>query len=207
MLLIDLPGHGDSDKPDTWSYTIEDEADLLAKLLRQLGYTSADLAGHSMGGSIAVATAWRHPDLINRLAMAEPTLDPGTGVLSAHIARQPENRFVTRGYQGVMAEIRRQATGGNVHAARLLTTYSQASPVALHRSSVSLLAVRSPTFRDQLESLSIPRVMIIGDQTPPLAPPLTDPAITRLVVERAGHMMMIDNPDGFARAVAQALMI
>lgn len=205
LLFIDFPGYGASDKPDSWSYSMEDQADTLASVIETLVEGPVDLVGHSMGGSIAIATATRRRDVINRLVVAEPNLDPGVGELSVHIASQSETRFVERGYRALVHQTRREATRGDNAAARFLVTLEQASPVALHRSSVSLLAGRSPTFREQLESLDTPRATITGANTPPLVPALSDPRIVHYLVENAGHVMMVENPDAFAVAVNAAI--
>jgi len=153
--LVDAPGFGDSDAPEGWSYGMEAQADLLAALIQQVAAVPVTLLGHSMGGSIAIALAHRHPGLVARLVVAEPNLDPGAGTLSGHIARQAEAGFVARGYQRLLYQTRREAARGDRVAGRFLVTLEQASPVALHRSAVSLRAKRSPTFRQQLEALPI----------------------------------------------------
>ena len=202
--FLDAPGHGTSDRPPGWSYSIEAHADALAALLYQVAISPITLVGHSMGGSIGIAMAIRHPGLISRLVVAEPNLDPAAGNLSGHVARQSEGRFVERGYRALTYQTRREASRGDLVAARFLITLQQASPVAIHRSAVSLRADRSPTFREQLEGLAIPRTVIWGERTSPLVPPLLDPAITHEVIADAGHVMMVDNPEGFAAAVSRA---
>src|SRR5438477_5459859 len=51
-LLIDLPGHGQSDKPDV-PYTQERFARAVDAVMRDAGVQHAVLAGHSMGGPVA----------------------------------------------------------------------------------------------------------------------------------------------------------
>jgi pimeloyl-ACP methyl ester carboxylesterase len=78
----------------------------------------------------------------------------------------------------------------------------------MHRSAVSLIADRHPTFRRQFLALSIPRTFIFGEEN------LPNPEVERLssegihvcVVEKAGHDMMSDNPNGFAQAIVAALL-
>lgn len=137
--------------------------------------------------------------------MAEPNLDPSVGDLSVHIARQTESGFTNRGYSALVFQVRRQAARGDYAAAYFLETVARSSPIAMHRSSISLLADRNPTFREQFESLAMPRATITGDRTPPLDPPLADPEIAHYIVKDAGHVMMLDNPDGFANAIGHAL--
>src|SRR5882724_10588068 len=50
-LLIDLPGHGQSDKPET-AYTMEHFARAIDGVLRDAGVERAELVGHSMGGPV-----------------------------------------------------------------------------------------------------------------------------------------------------------
>jgi pimeloyl-ACP methyl ester carboxylesterase len=205
LFLIDLPGFGDSAGPDEWPYTMEAHADILATLIPTIASRPVVVVGHSMGGSIAIALAHHHPGIVPRLVVAEPGLDPGSGMLSAHIARQTEAAFVARGYLRLLYQTRREAERGSAVAGRFLVTLEQASPVALWRSAVSLLAERSPTLRQQLEGLAIPRTMIRGALTPPLDPPLADPEIAQVVIENAGHVMMTEQPAAFAAVVHRAL--
>lgn len=205
MIAVDALGFGDSDRPADWPYTIEAHADIIASVIRQVTTPPVALVGHSMGGSIAIALTSRHPDIVERLIVAEPNLDPGVGTLSSHISRQSETRFVARGYQALVYQTEREAARGDAVAARFLVTLRQASPVALYRSAASLLADRTPTLREQFEGFRLPRAILWGALTPPLAPPLLDAAIRHLTVADAGHVMMIENPDGFAQAVADAV--
>jgi pimeloyl-ACP methyl ester carboxylesterase len=52
-LLIDLPGHGQSAKPDV-SYTQERFARAIDAVMRDAGVDHAVLVGHSMGGPVAL---------------------------------------------------------------------------------------------------------------------------------------------------------
>lgn len=70
---VDLRGHGESDKPEQ-SYTIEGFADDVAWMCGELGVSHAVLAGHSMGGAVALALAAAHPQLCQALVMLDPAI-------------------------------------------------------------------------------------------------------------------------------------
>ena len=72
-ISVDLRGHGESDKPEQ-AYAIEAFADDVAWMCGELGVSNAVLAGHSMGGAIALATAARRPDLCSALVMLDPAI-------------------------------------------------------------------------------------------------------------------------------------
>jgi pimeloyl-ACP methyl ester carboxylesterase len=59
-LLIDLPGHGQSAKPET-PYTEERFARAVGAVMSDAGVEKAVLVGHSMGGNVAVTFAGMYP--------------------------------------------------------------------------------------------------------------------------------------------------
>lgn len=62
VVAVDLRGHGESDKPEQ-EYTVAGFADDLAWLCRELGIHKPVVAGHSLGGMVALELAARFPDL------------------------------------------------------------------------------------------------------------------------------------------------
>ena len=64
----DLPGFGLSDKR-RWSYDVRDIADLVAAMMEEKGIERADLVAHSWGASVALALAARHPKRVKRLVL------------------------------------------------------------------------------------------------------------------------------------------
>ena len=68
--LVDLPNHGQSDWTDTLDYA--HMAALVAEFIRDwAGTTPVVLLGHSMGGRSAMQVALRHPELVERLVVAD----------------------------------------------------------------------------------------------------------------------------------------
>lgn len=66
VIAVDLQGHGrtaDSDRP----LSVELMADDVAELLKQLNLGRADVFGYSLGGGVALQTAIRHPDVVNKV--------------------------------------------------------------------------------------------------------------------------------------------
>lgn len=49
VIALDLPGHGYSSRPDTFTYSMDDMADILKQFLDQKGIESAHMIGFSMG--------------------------------------------------------------------------------------------------------------------------------------------------------------
>jgi len=68
VIALDLPGHGDSDPP-AGDYSLGAHACAIRDLLLALGQRSATIVGHSLGGGVALQTAYQFPDRIERLML------------------------------------------------------------------------------------------------------------------------------------------
>ena len=75
----EMPGWGDSEKPNV-PYTFEWYADWLAELLQVRNTGPVLVAGHSMGATIALVFALRHPSLVRKLALLNPIVRGSDGV-------------------------------------------------------------------------------------------------------------------------------
>jgi pimeloyl-ACP methyl ester carboxylesterase len=72
VIVVELQGHGHTaDRDQPLSY--EQMADDTAELLKQLKINSADFFGYSMGGTVAVGVAVRHPELARKVAILGST--------------------------------------------------------------------------------------------------------------------------------------
>lgn len=69
VLALDLPGHGDSDKPKNISYDPAAGARLIHRLLPALGVERVSLVGSSAGGLIVGMYALAHPQQVERLVL------------------------------------------------------------------------------------------------------------------------------------------
>jgi pimeloyl-ACP methyl ester carboxylesterase len=69
VYLPDLPGYGQSERPEKFSYSVTDEGKVVVDLMDQLGLHQTDLCGWSMGGWIVQRMAAAHPDRIRKLVL------------------------------------------------------------------------------------------------------------------------------------------
>ncbi|MEU8957944.1 alpha/beta hydrolase [Streptomyces sp. NPDC048518] len=199
-LFVDLPGHGLSDRPADFGYTLEDHAGALASVLDQARLTGVEVVAHSMGGSVAIVLAHRRPDLVSRLVLTEANLDPHPPATagSSGIATYPEEEFV-RG--GGFARVLEQV--GTEWSATMRLT----DPLALHRSATGLVAGTHPTMRRMLMGLTTERIYVQGELSGELAgeSELTASGARVVTVPDAGHNVMFDDAEAFAGVVAGRL--
>jgi pimeloyl-ACP methyl ester carboxylesterase len=200
-ILIDLLGHGYSDAPPSFSYSLTDHAETVAALLDDLDLKACALFGHSMGGAVAITLAAIRPDLVSRLILAEPNLDRGGGFISKFIAGYSEDEFVTTGHQALLARVGQLGFQTSVGSFRVCDSRG------LYRSGVELVNATTPTMRERLYGMDIPRAVLVGERSHPEKDleELPPHGVEVHVILNATHDMMIDNPSGVAAAITAAL--
>jgi pimeloyl-ACP methyl ester carboxylesterase len=98
VVLLDLLGHGRSDKPTHASeYRIDSYADQVVALLDHLGVDQAVLGGISLGANVSLFAASHHPERVRALVLEMPVLERAVPpsalvfapiVLAAHYGRR-----------------------------------------------------------------------------------------------------------------------
>jgi abhydrolase domain-containing protein 6 len=69
VIIPDLPGFGDSSKPQDAKYNIMSQVERLNLFVKELKLTKFNIIGNSMGGSIAGNYAVEYPDMVKTLAL------------------------------------------------------------------------------------------------------------------------------------------
>jgi 2-hydroxy-6-oxonona-2,4-dienedioate hydrolase len=97
----DLPGFGDSEKPPQ-VLNLAELTDCLVAWTRAYGLERAVFLGNSVGCQLVVRLAVRHPDLVERVVLQGPTMDP-----EARTMRQQTWRWIwnSRGERGSLTPI------------------------------------------------------------------------------------------------------
>jgi pimeloyl-ACP methyl ester carboxylesterase len=72
VLALDLPGFGNSDKPDI-PYSLDLFADFINKFMEAKNVDKAVLVGNSMGGEIAILVSLKYPDKVHQLVLVDST--------------------------------------------------------------------------------------------------------------------------------------
>ena len=83
-IAVELRGHGRSDPPGNGDYRLPSLAGDLEAAVDALGLERFALAGHSLGGGVAVAYAGAHPERVERLFLLDATGD-GTRLPAAEV--------------------------------------------------------------------------------------------------------------------------
>ncbi|MFD1787865.1 alpha/beta fold hydrolase [Sphingomonas floccifaciens] len=201
VILIDLLGHGYSDRPAAFGYGVLDHAEVIRDFVEGIGLGPVDIYGHSMGGSVAIDAAGLLGDRVRRLILSEANLDSGGGEFSRPIAAASEADYVDGGHLRACEDA--MAAGDEGWAA----TMRAASAAAVHRGASSLVAGGSPDWRAGFLTHPARKTFVFGEHSlpDPDADMLRSNGVQVLVVPNAGHSMSLENPHGLAAAIATGL--
>ena len=206
-LLVDFLGHGYSDKPIDFAYRLEDHARTIVDLLDATGMRECGLVGHSMGGGVAILVATARPRVVSLLVMAEGNVGPDDD--AEPFGGLSEEEFVGHAFDDLLAGQAKEADAQprGLRAAHLGMT-RLLEPRAIYREGVSMGHETNPPLRSTLGGLTMPRWYLAGelsDPEPELEQELASLGVGWKVVPKTGHPMGLQNPAGFAKAVADVL--
>jgi len=208
LIVIDLPGHGQSDKPQA-NYTMDFFADAVLEVLRAEKIEKAIFIGHSMGGAVLARICHRAPEKIAGLISVDGLLcrPPGT----PEQARAMVSPFATPHYlehakgfistffpvpgsenlrDRVMAEM--LATPQHVMLGAMLGMFGEDQPdwiLQKVNAPVAAINARSPWWNDRYEQY-------VRSLTP---------QSDYVMMDNVGHFLMMEKPAEFNAALSSVL--
>lgn len=204
VLVYDCRGHGTSDKPPG-PYTVELFARDLADLLDHVGWTSAVVAGASMGGCIALAFAAAYPARTAALGLIDTTAWYG-----AQAPQQWAERGARAASDGMSALVEFQTTRwfGDTFRAEHPEVVRQCVEAFLRNDVPAYMAtctmLGAADLRAALPGMSMPAAIVVGDEdyaTPVAMAEAMQRAIkgsTLTILQGARHLTPLEAPDRIA---------
>ncbi len=211
VLAVDLPGHGRSGGDPLPS--IGALADWVVALLDAAGVAQAALVGHSMGSLVALDTAARHPDRVERIALLGTALPMAVAepLLAAAAANDHAaiDGLMIWGHS-LAGQLGGTGTPGIHVMAEATRLMERAAPGVLHADLNACNAYGEPL--DKLDAIRCPALLLLGEQDL-----LTPRRATQAVAERiadtrtvtlpgCGHMMTAEQPDAVLDALRDFLL-
>ncbi|MBZ0269879.1 alpha/beta hydrolase [bacterium] len=219
--------------PDDADYSMGEQVDDLAALLRSLAAGPVHLVGHSYGAFVALLLAVREPQLVRSLVLAEPPVitlfvssRPKPSELLRLLFRRPRTAtaIVRFGATGIVPATAAARRGDMDDAMRIFGRAVLGAEFHGNLSSARLEQVRAnairseftgsgfPPLRDaDLRALSIPTLLISGERSPALFHRLLDrleellPYARRVEIPGASHIMYEDNAPACHAAIRSFL--
>ncbi len=220
VITYDARGQGRSEAPgDPAAYTQPIMVEDLHQLITHLGLTRPVVCGLSMGGNVVLNLALAHPEAVAGVVVC------GTGAGSEKPEAWAETTI--QGWIGLLEGPGVEAFAEMYLADPILADYADRSPAAreflwnaitsntAHGLALGLRGVvgRRPTIyslRDRLARVAVPASIVVGDRDhwcTQVAAFLaaTIPGAELIEIADSGHMVNLEQPEQFNRAVTRFL--
>ncbi|MGW6935946.1 alpha/beta fold hydrolase [Lentzea sp. NPDC054927] len=224
LLMPDLRGCGRSGRAP--EYHPDGVVEDLVWVLDAFEVERADVLGHSYGGMVAQRFAITHPERVRSLIVSGSSVLPvppdafeGWAERDEILAAQedpwqredltPEQCVRADAFAAVEANVRR-ATQVPGYLKRLGEVRFGAEWVRRLQAG-GLVSPRLPDAARRIADLDVPVLLLHGRQDMTFPVGLIDPTLdlipraTAVVLDDAGHMLHVDEPDGYLRAVREFL--
>lgn len=204
VIALDLPGFGDSSKPDA-SYDVGTQAERVSAFVKALDVGKVHVVGNSMGGQIAALLASRHPEQVLSLALFDNAgvTSPKKSEFYEILERGEPNPLVARDAEGFaklinFVFVQPPAVPANVR--RYMA--EQASARSEQNDKVfSHLRDRYIPLEPELPKVQVPALLLWGDKDRVLdvssidvmKPLLKKPSV--VIMKDCGHVPMIERPE------------
>ena len=194
VILIDLPGFGESEKPRKYAYGFEGFAETVLDALAALSLSRVTLLGHGFGGGIALTLASRHPSVVERLVLVDPAVYELRPTLLFRLARTPGlGRLLLKQLVGARS-FGRLMPHSEARAAHVRVEYDRFNSPDGREAAVLALDACSDLrpVRAVVPRIATPTLVIWGDSDPLVSPHegrrlARELARGTLVVLGAGH--------------------
>ena len=226
VVALDQRGHGDSGRDPEGRYDHETMARDANAAIESLGASRVVLVGHSLGGRVAMRFAGLFPEKLAGLVIVDsaPDLDArGTTRISLDVQQQDWSFASVADYERVLQ--RQYAVTRPEILAKLAAHWTRARPDGRHelkldpgfmkaRKGVSPEDAKAWSEQEAkhlwaaLAALPCPTLVVRGAASDVMSAEVADKMVDEVIpnakletVARAGHSVMLDNPEAFEKAL------
>ena len=197
ILLIDLPGHGKS--PGNGCDTVEEYGEAVHGVIKGLGDDGCYIAGHSLGGAIAMSLALTYPDAVQGAILI------GTGAKLRVLPQILEG--ITRDKEATVKSIAALAFSKKAPTALAGIDFDETMKCDAAVIYKDFNACDHFNVMDSVGSIKCPTLIICGTEDS-LTPPKYSQHLNSkmqnsqlVLIEDAGHMVMMEKPEEVGRAI------
>jgi uncharacterized protein (TIGR02246 family) len=200
-----IPDHG----------SLDSLTEMAVAILRDAPAGQFSLAGHSMGGRVALEVMRLAPERVQRLALLDTGYLPRAAGEQGDTEQASRLALLDKARQLGMAAMGRQWARGMVHPARIDTPMFAAIIDMIERKTPEIFAAQirallaRPDASPQLLAIDCPTLVLCGrqDSWSPLGQHLQMAAIVRgarlRIIEDCGHMSTLEQPEAVTAALVE----
>jgi pimeloyl-ACP methyl ester carboxylesterase len=200
LLAIDFIGFGDSDKPEEFSYSVEDQAKIVRQVLDQLGVKQMHLIGHSLGGMVGTLLL---PDLGEKI-LSFSNLEGNLVGADCGASKDTVQFSIEEFESNEYAQLQQRVAESFEPSAPFRSKWLQAIPAKVfYKTSVSIVEwSNSEKLRTIFNTSNVKRLFLYGSKNARKAGVVSD-SVEKVEVPDAGHFTLLDQPEFCYRVLGE----
>lgn len=198
ILTLDLVGFGNSSKPNDFSYTMEEQAEICKLLLDKFEHPKIHIVAHSMGGAVGLLLVESLKDRLISFINIE-------GNLVGEDCRLVSKRaigFSLEDFRNTMFhKMKSSCKASEDFSAKLWgEMLENTDPLGFYKSAQSLVKwSESNDLLRMFNNLELKKAYIYGDKNSQMDAIKQLVSIKKISISNSGHFVMNENPDEFYR--------
>lgn len=199
LLAPDLPGFGNSSRPEGFSYSMEDHARVCKEVLKAFDFDRLHVVAHSMGGAVGLLLPEELlPSTASFVNVEGNLVSEDCGLVSREAIGVPYESF-ERGFFPELKERFKKEEG------RYLAM-GASDPLAFYKSSESLVSwSEGGGLLDRFRTMTCRKCYVHGERNASMPVLERLSGMKKVSIKGSGHFPMIDNPEDFYTALADVI--
>lgn len=200
---LDFWGFGESGKQKP-TFSVDDFVSMVDQFMDRLGIISAPLVGHSMGGTVSLAVAIKHPERVSKVVVIGSPIVGSSLALLLKLAGYRSVAFMVFNAMWALRlglRIAGPVISRDPHFYEMMER--DLSRTTLESFLTSIASLRRTDLRPELNQITIPAMGMYGDKDVIVHPKQWQPmqaGMPNCHIKRyadAGHFIMLDVPQDF----------
>ena len=200
---LDFWGFGESGKKVP-TFAVQDFVSMVRQFMDRLGIIEAPLVGHSMGGTVSLSFAIKHPERVSQVTViGSPIVGSSLALMLKLAGRRWIASLVFRTMWALKLGLRLSSPiiSSDPHWYEMIT--SDLSRTTLESFLLSISSLRQTDLRPFLSQINIPAMGMYGQKDVIVDPAqwqIMQAGVSNVRIEKfedAGHFIMLDSPGRF----------
>lgn len=203
LMALDLPSHGKSS--EFLELSLELYVNVLDVLIKQFNYTEVYLCGHSLGGAIIQSFYFKNPNIVNKLIIVGSGARLRVSPVILDLLKNNYDEFLKLlPFEGFSRKTPKEIVNAYI---------KETSKVGSEVSYEDFMICDKFDTMNQTSSINVPILIIVGKDdklTPVKYANYYKEKVSKseiFIIEKAGHMVMIEQPEKFNEIIKKSIDI
>ena len=203
IVIIDLPGHGESTKDLSLNYNIGTQVENVHQIAKALNLKSFNIAGNSMGGAISSIYAAKYPDEIKTVTLYDPAGIHDVESEMTTLLKQGENPLIVsdaKSFENLLTFVMEKPPFIPWPITEVAAEQASSKQHINAKIFMDISSGDKDLFKEELKNIKSPTLIIWGTEDRVIHVSNADiferliPGSKKVILQGIGHVPMIEVP-------------